>query len=324
MGLERERPVGFGNIPEHFVPVGEKRVFRAEIILPNVQEARRLGEVRARLSQKERPLREPRPFRIDDGFEPFTDPSNGENLFINRYGGNFSEHMDLNREAVERVLEIAHPDGRIFLYSYGVLPKNPIEDINQDGSTTVKRPLVLGQKIEREENPLYRVKSTPQGWNIEVKDGKITQELERKGLSGNALKSAFIKKFNDVVGDAVFESIRREKLSDEKMDSFLSKVIASVTIPSVSALALYIIRSIGASKAEIPLGITTFLTSIALFSLINIVGHVSKVQDVRKVDNVLELFMPPVEVDKVGRAYAFLKDKGRILVREKIEEKDAF
>lgn len=36
----------------------------------------------------------------------------------------------------------------------------------------------------------------------------------------------------------------------------------------------------------------------------------------RQTDHPLECFMPPVEVDKVARAYAYLAGKGRTLVRE--------
>src|SRR3989344_2545790 len=156
MGLERERPSGFGNIQEQLGPLPQKRgIFRGEIMLPNVQEQLRLGEARVKLSQeqREKALQEAlNQLRKNQDFESFTDPSeNGENSFVNRYDGNFCQDMELNRKAVERVLNIVHLDGQVFLTSRSSAPKN-----------------------SKEESSLYKVKSVPQGWSIEINDRKIT------------------------------------------------------------------------------------------------------------------------------------------------------
>jgi len=54
-----------------------------------------------------------------DGFEPFLNPEFKEgDLFVNNYGGNYSQRMELNRRGVERTLQIAHLDGKVFLSNF--------------------------------------------------------------------------------------------------------------------------------------------------------------------------------------------------------------
>lgn len=107
MGLGRERFFSLQRRPESLTPLSQNgEVFHEENTpFSDSQEQRRLGEVRIKLIKEpgEEELQEAHRLEDDDGFESFTDPCNEEgDRFINLYGGNFSQNMKLNREAVER------------------------------------------------------------------------------------------------------------------------------------------------------------------------------------------------------------------------------
>lgn len=49
-----------------------------------------------------------------DGFEPFLNREfQEEDLFVNNYGGNYAQNMQLNRRGVDRALKIAHLEGKV-------------------------------------------------------------------------------------------------------------------------------------------------------------------------------------------------------------------
>lgn len=307
MGLRKERFFSLQHPSESLPSLPEKiEVFRSEnVSFPNAQEQLRLSEVYARLTQEQKRVVfvGSRRLRDNNGFEPFTNASDRDrNLFVNDYDGNYCKDMELNREMVERVLKIVHLDGQIFLTRYA----------------PTKGLLFRGPQIKKKQREVsdYRVVNIGEkGWNIQVNDRKIIEDLERKRLNGEELKRDFIKKFNGVLKDALFESIVREKLSGEKMDDFLGSVLASVSIPLASAFAFQAaVRDI--SRIAVP----TFVNSIVFFALIQTSGRIFGAQGIRKLDSFWEYFMPPVEIDKVARAYAFLKGKGQNLVKDRDAE----
>ncbi len=241
-----------------------------------------------------------------DGFEPFG-PSDYPNAnFVNGYRGNFSYIMQINRKAVEKVLKIAHLDGKVYLSSFDASSKRSIE-ANSDGSITAKRGLFMGQKIEDENRePLYKVKAVPQGWRIEINDKRMVDTLSEKGLSGEKLKKEFISNFNGFVNAGLLQAVMREKLSEEKDTNFKGKVLLFVLQP-VLAFGFQFSAS-GINPGSIRFG--------AIFSLFYIgLGNLFTYNRLRKTDNPLEIFMPFVEVDKVARTYSFLQGKGRALVK---------
>lgn len=320
MGLERGRQIGIDLgitaekikapiVVRELTSLPKQEIFSFDELKPEGlpekdQDLRRIAE---------KPLENQKSSESPDGFEPFEDPSvGGDLLFINGYRGNFSKDMRLNRGAIERVLEIAHLDGKVVLTSLDPSRKRSV-DANPDGSITGKRGLLMGQKIEDvDKEPLHRVESTPQGWNIEINDKRMVEELSEKGLSGEKLKKEFVKNFNGFVNQGVFEAVRREKLSGEKDGKWEFKVKLFTSLFQVAWW------SIGPTLNFV-LGNTSLLKSLIQFSIyyFPFIGFYNGItRDGRKFDNLFEYFMPFVEVDKVARTFAFLKGKGRNLVKK--------
>lgn len=246
-----------------------------------------------------------------DGFEPFVDPeeSQEDNLFVNNYGGAYSQKMELNRKGVERALQIAHLDGKVFLSS---LSGSRSRAEAQGNELAARRFLIFDRKNQKteEENLYKRVASVPEGWKIEINDQRITDELMEKRLAGEELQKEFIGRFNTLFKQGIRESVWREKMSSEKDDYFRHKLLLSIMYSSVNALGF----------APISIVQPSFYISAAigtpplLFSVVNSLsrGNFGRIN----IDKPWEVFMPPVEVDKVARTYAYLGGKGRRLVRE--------
>ncbi|MEK7517412.1 MAG: hypothetical protein AAB583_02590 [Patescibacteria group bacterium] len=241
-----------------------------------------------------------------DGFEPFLNQDQQEgNLFVNNYGGNYAHDMQLNRRRVERVLEIAQLDGRVFLTT--LAPSRSRADA-QDNELAAKRFLIFDRQTQKAEgeNPYKRVVSIPEGWRIEINDQRITEERRERGLAGEKLKRASIRDINNVLKTGVFECVIREKLSSKKDIEFGHKAFGSIGVTLTAVLGC-----ISFAGPNIPIAIGLYLTGQSVvFALVNRIGGL------RKIDHPLEMFMPPVEIDKVLRTYAYLAGKERRLVRE--------
>lgn len=250
-----------------------------------------------------------------DGFEPFVNPEGSdENLFVNNYGGNFSQKMELNRKGVETALKIAHLDGQVFLAS---LPPSRSRSAEAQGEElAAKRFLFFGEKTQKaeEENPYKRVVSVPEGWRIEINDSRITDELTERKLSGKRLQKTFVSRFNGLVKEGIRESVWREKLSSEKDKNFLWKISFSLFNPTLG-LMFSVLHKFDPAEVAFEMGITLFA-----FNIFNIHDTLMQSPLRRNLDHVWEYFMPRVEIDKVARAYAYLAGKGRRLVKEIKEE----
>ena len=278
----------------------------------------------------------------EHGFEPFVNPQPLEDtLFVNGYNGNFSQKMDLNRNGVERVLKIAHLEGQVFLTTLS-LNRQRSTEANPDGSVSAKRFLLYEEKAKKDEkaSPLSRVVAVPQGWKIEIDDTKITEGLNEKKLTGEKLQTTFIKNFNQLLKDSLFECIRKEKMTGIKDMHFRDKALLSVISPGAG---LFFWVPIWASKFA-PLDLTTIAFYISgifnayaicnLFELIRkrkieyLQGALRTLDPKyntnysayigRRLDAPWEYLMPPVEIDKVLRS--FLSLKARTLVKEKKPE----
>lgn len=247
------------------------------------------------------------------GFEPFVgkepQDSREDNLFVNIYGGNYSQRMKLNRKGVERALEIAHLEGKVFLTSFSEPRSRPEAQGNE---LAARRFLIYDNKKQRaeEENPYKRVLSVPEGWRIEVNDQRITEDLMEKKLAGETLQKAFVREFNKFVKEGIRESVWREKFSSEKDPRFRQKFFISILyghFPAVLFAPLAI--------SDPPFYATAALGLPALqFAVVNSLSRANFGRI--HIDNSLEVFMPPVEIDKVARTYAYLVGKGRRLARE--------
>ena len=273
-----------------------------------------------------------------DGFEPFINgEENGDsNLFVNLYGGNFSQKMELNRKGVEKALKIARLDGQVFLTSLSPNRQRAIE-ANPDGSVSAKRFLLFGKKIEenQENNPLSQVVAVPQGWRIEVNDTRITQELTEKKIGDDKLQRAFIRRFNRAFKEGLFECVWREKMSSEKNKHFNETVFFSLLPILIYAGVYFFVKG-----PSLPVAVGAVILTYGIY---NSLGKLTT-KGIRDLENVLkeddpsfspgrssflrqnfdsfsEYFMPLVEVDKVIETFVYLESKGRTLVRQTREEK---
>ena len=253
-----------------------------------------------------------------DGFEPFVSQEpQEEHSFVNLYGGAYSQRMELNRGAVERALKIAHLDGKVFLTT--LTPSRDRSTEAQSNELVAKRFLFFGEKTQKEEedNPLYRVVSVPEGWRIEVNDQRITEELTEKRLDGKELQKAFVGKFNGLVKEGLFECIRREKLSSEKDKDFIPKLLNSMAYLSIPHLERFLFSFSPIYLIPNYVIILMFLAQGNARARLTNQGWVFR----KHIDSSWEYFMPPVELDKVARAFAYTVGKGRTLVREIKEDK---
>ena len=251
------------------------------------------------------------------GFEPFVDKESQEPqqdyIFVNNYGGDWSQKMELNRRAVERVLGIAHLNGKVFL---STLAPSRSRAEAQGNELAAKRFLIFEKKTQKpeEENPYKRVVSVPEGWRIEINDRRLTEELMEKRLGGERLQKAFIGKFNGLVREGIRECVLREKLTSEKDESFKVKFILDLFYLCFPSSVL----RYGISDFSIAFSIGgPFIT----WGVVNGLSHKSEARSPfhRHLDHPWDYFIPLVQVDKVGRTYTYLLPvigKGRTLVRE--------
>jgi len=252
-----------------------------------------------------------------DGFEPFLNPEFREgDLFVNNYGGNFAHAMELNRGGVKRVLEIAHLNGTVSLTN--LQPSRSRVDM-QGNELAAKRFLIFDRKTQKteEENTYKRVVSAPEGWRIEINDSRITDELTERQLSGKELQRTFINMFNGQFKDALKECVWREKCSSEKDKDFRRKLFFSSVNPT-AGLIFSAQDKFDPAQVAYQMGIVLFV-----FTLSNIFYRLPFIAPFslgRNIYHPLEYFMPQVEIDKVGRTFAYLAGKGRTLVRD-VEEK---
>lgn len=151
----------------------------------------------------------------------------------------------------------------------------------------------------------------PEGWKIEVNDTRITEELtaERK-LSGKKLQRTFINRFNGQLKDALKECVWREKCSSGKDKRFRFKAILSAAVPLGHFSFESFEAVIGTGNID-PFDVLG--PSLINYALCNLTLRYIRRTNI---DYLWEYPMPFVEIDKVGRTFAYLAGKGRKLVRE--------
>ncbi len=80
----------------------------------------------------------PAPVNVD--WEPFSKDSEPDQKFINLYGGNYYQDMELNRKRAEQLIRVSALQGVVTLQSLSTSRRRGI-DINPDGSVTSKKKL---------------------------------------------------------------------------------------------------------------------------------------------------------------------------------------
>lgn len=324
MGLMQEGLRRSGEIRTLFPEINHRSSETKTNMLPLAEPGLgvKIGEISRMLSVKQKEKLQPYETG-KNGFEPFVNPQPTENpLFVNGYTGNFETQMELDRKAMERLLGIAHPDGKVVLVSMPFSRTRSV-DANPDGTVTGKGELKIGEKInDDKENPLKRVISIPEGWRIEINDRKIIEHLDEKKLTGEKLQKTFIKKFNKLLNQSLFECIWKEKLTTIKDEHFRRKIFISVLNP-VIALSIWAPRLFQLDLSAIAVFTSTYLAVNLFINLLSLYHKrltvpldTNSSAYVRKLDARWEHLMPEVEVDKVARSWMFLSLKGKKLVRE--------
>lgn len=254
-------------------------------------------------------------------FEPFTEPDdNPNNLFVNGYGGNFAQNMELDRKGIEAVLKIAHLNGRVFLFAMPKSRDRSLNGVNEDGSADATETVLFDENqedLEDEKNPLFRTVPVPEGWKIEINDEMMLEKLQEERLTGKKLQAKFVQGFNGIFTAAVFECIRREKLTGVKDEFFGEKRKSSLFCIGYQS----VVTAAFAINSSDPLRVS--IIGGSLYLLTNLGGNIltsrnkRSFYEARQIDHLWEYLMPPLEIDKVARAFAFLSFPGKKLVREK-------
>lgn len=259
-------------------------------------------------------------------WEPFNLEPNPHQRFVNLYGGPFSALMEFSRANADRLLEVAGIQGDVILTDVPMDRNRGIAGVNADGSVSKKRNLFFGEKLEEDQSRTL-VRPTSDGWKIEIPGQEIMEQLSRQE-SKTPLDKRFTARFNQVVRDSLREIIFKEKLTAEKDKYIRFKIINSsaVYLCSFGMLKLSDLMapsdSVGAKIGEAPNYI--FIPSgIALGLMMQGLLHVSTKRRIyhpeenRSLTEPYEYFMPYVEIDRYTRGIAFMKNKGRNLVRLK-------
>ena len=278
------------------------------------QDAGEIAQIRQALAKiAERPKapkeKTPKPEKSFNNqvWEPFNTEPAPNQRFINLYGGNFAQNMELNRKKAERLIQVAALEGIVILSSLSPSRTRSLE-VNPDGTATGKRGLFWGEKPEDVENPYHRVTPIPEGWKIEICDQKIHQELAEK-YSGEELQKKFVTRFNQHLRAGIWQAVWKEKLTSVKDEDIIRKYsVEGMMVGSAPIFALtggYDIPDLG------------FIPGYFIaHGFISTIGKMRGNQ-LRTLNSWWNYFTPFVEIDRVIRGFSYLNLKGRNLVRLK-------
>ncbi|MEK7558787.1 MAG: hypothetical protein AAB521_00610 [Patescibacteria group bacterium] len=240
-------------------------------------------------------------------WEPFNSEPHDSQRFINLYGGPYFAQMELHRENAERLLDVGAIEGKVVIADMPRDRSRNIEGLNPDGSATKRRGLFWGEKLEDDDQSQTLVKPIPEGWRIEIPGEDILDELSRKD-SKKPLDERFSEKFNQILRDSLREVMFREKLTSD------SGVFYNLrTSFTAIELGIFITLGIGAYNGNISnesIGIiagTQLSFNVGFNEVLRNVGWSRK--------SLIEKLLPPIEFDRYARGIAFMKNKGRNLVR---------
>lgn len=255
------------------------------------------------------------------GWEPITECPPSEQ-FVCSYGGNFSQHLLINRGQIDRFLDIASLDGRVLLQESKVRRPQALPDgINPDGSVAGRGGLRWGQKLETEDkkqNPYFQVDSDPAGWVISVNGNLIAEDLMKKGnLSAREVEKRAANKINDYTRVGLREALLKDKFTPAKdpyiggkitPTFFLSWIylnsITSLNIANTIWALFFASSTLMAYKYEDPREYNM------LSQIYNLRRKTLKVR--------VELIDTPLEIDRALFSYAYLdyqKYLGEPLIR---------
>lgn len=233
-------------------------------------------------------------------FEAFDAPQPRDFRFENEYRGVFADRMELNRSAVERFCQVLDLDGRIYLTA-GRL--NDPQNLNNSSFS--------------------RIQANPRGWIITVDDLRLERHVAGK-KSALPMEDRYISAFNKNVRQGLAEVARREWLTDERHPEFK----AALTMTAAEPLAIaFILRN---HFETLPSSVTNLFLiaffTIGAYGMINLSDAVYRTYtdrhflSQRNMDSVADIrnktLRPPLAIDNVVAARAYLKTKARAIVRK--------
>lgn len=250
--------------------------------------------------------------------------------FVCTYGGNFAEALEIDVHQVNKFLDIASLDGRVLFQESKVRRPQPVpEGINPDGSVTGRGSLRWGQKIEgyvenKKQNPYFQVEPDEAGWVISVNGGLIQEDLTKRGLGGREMIRPFASKFNYYTSVGLREALLKDKFTTSGDPKLRGRLVGTL---------FYI--WIATPGPGIGWNVLSWSTLASLLFLDNYLFHLENEDEFRKlkrsgnqgrifpwnrrtVKNRLEIFAPPLELDRTMLAYGYLdwkKYTGNPLVR---------
>ena len=242
-------------------------------------------------------------------WEPFNLEPHPSQNFVNLYGGPYSQQMELNRANAERLLEVAGIEGKVILADRPMDRSRSVAGVNPDGSVTGRRKLFWGEKIEEEDKSQSLVKSIPEGWRIEIPGQEILDELSRQE-NKKPLDQRFASGFNQIIRDSLMKIMFREKLTPDGGNSY--KIRAACTIASLSLVIplgiAYKFGNLTPAFIALDVGSIFYMNFLANLGIGRLWGLWSK----RSTE---EGILFPIELDRYLRGIAFMKNKGRNLIR---------
>lgn len=255
--------------------------------------------------------------RQNSSFEPFSREPEEDDRFVNCYTGPFHNRLELNRRAVEGVIETAALKGRVVLFDIPADRFRTIGGVNRDGSVSLKRSIFWHEKSEvfeekRRETSYALVNRIPVGWSIGICGEGILEDL-----TVQADKKLLDRRFASVFNRQVKGALQRATLEEKfKVDPYYH---LQALLP-VAAASTGIFYSLGendlAGTVEwgyfpfVFWGISNLITSIFSLSAQQLPGWGG-----RSLKSKYEYFMPKIEIDRAARGLAYLNGKGRNLVR---------
>lgn len=256
------------------------------------------------------------------GWEPILESQSSER-FVCNYGGQFAQHLELNRPAIERFLTLASlEDPVLFTESRHKRPR-AVPDVNPDGSITSKGVLRWGEKPtleERKFNEYFQVVHDKDNWVIAVNGDLILKDLTKDGTKPvRETEKQFGNQFNHLLRVGLKEALLKDKCTLDEDPGLIMRIIGSCVILSNYYLAIAQPSLFGSFSAVGQLGavcIDNFLLKDGLdqafkkakkFNLrLSEAFKPTNFYHRRSVNNIIEGISIPFEIDRLALAYGYL------------------
>lgn len=242
--------------------------------------------------------------KVGNFWEPFLSEPTPDERFINLYGGNFAQQMELARGKVEELIRIAGLDGKIVLTELTSERKRQISGVTSEGAIMGKKGLFFGEKLDEDEKQFFQVLPTPSGWKIEISGQEILEQLMSK-TSKRPLERRFVAIFNQSLRIALAQVIVNEKLSVKDGKIRLKYIHEALRVVLWGGFTTIV------GLEFLPYAATMYVFSNGIWNSFDKLQH----RPTRTLNSLLDYLMPSIEIDRVIRGLLYLNLKGRNLVK---------